>query len=129
MFTCVWPGVVLMEHNSSPIGQSCKFLGDWFLQMVQLLKDVQIEFGSWSFGFSANPTFIAKTFLTVNPVMATVCAGSPLLTISLDVVVSDLLFITNNHPIRFMSFFCVNSCGTHTSIFISYAGKRFLNNI
>lgn len=34
---CVWPSVVLMEHNSSLIDQSWPLLGDGFLQTIRLL--------------------------------------------------------------------------------------------
>lgn len=32
---CVWFDVVLMQHNSSSIGESIPLLGDCFLQAVQ----------------------------------------------------------------------------------------------
>jgi len=59
-YRCVWPCVVLMEHNSFPIGQRWPLLGDCFLQTIQLLT-VQIRIKSlegaahnrW---FPANPT-------------------------------------------------------------------------
>lgn len=36
-YRCAWPGAVLKEHTSSPVGQRWPLLSDCFLQTVQLL--------------------------------------------------------------------------------------------
>ncbi|OAD54714.1 hypothetical protein WN48_06243 [Eufriesea mexicana] len=48
-YRCMWPDLVLMTHNSSPIGQKWPFLGDCFLQTVQLLT-VQVRIENFAIG-------------------------------------------------------------------------------
>lgn len=101
---CVWASVVHMEPNSSPSDQIWSFLGDCFLQLVQWLtvyfriKTLAVGEQLIVHGSLSNPqrnlpdrqSWLGHYFLSV----------IRSLPFSLNIVVSDLLFITSNHPLE-----------------------------
>lgn len=108
-YQCVWSSVVLIEHNSSPIGQIWPFLGDCFLQTIQLLT-VQFRVKR----FAVEEQLIVGDSLPILPntqqnlpghqswlshrfSRLTVIRPRPF---SLDLVVCDSLFIASHQPLQ-----------------------------
>ena len=108
-YRCVRPDVVLMKHNSSPVGQSWALLVDCFLQTVQLLT-VQVRIKSLAVG----EQLMVDDSLPIPPntqqnlpgrqswLSHRLCRLAALRPrpFSLDFVVSDPLFITSYHPLQ-----------------------------
>ena len=143
---CVWPGVVLMEDNSASVDQRWPLLHECCIQAVQLLA-VQARIERLAIG----EQFIVDDSLSIppntqkNPPGRQSRLGQHLGSLTafrphqfaFHVVVSDpfliairfknesilLRFGSDSHATkRAKMFFCVKSCGTHTSRF-------FLNQI
>ena len=102
---CVWPGVVLMEHDSSPIHQCWPLLFDRQLQTVELFTvEDRIE------RLAIREQLIVEYSLPIPPNTQQHLPGRQSWlgrfvgfrprSLSLDVLVSDPLFITSHHPLQ-----------------------------
>ena len=118
---CVWSDVVLMEFNSASVDQRWPLLHECCIQAVQLLAvQVRIERLAIELIVDDSLPILPNTQKNLPGHQSRLGYRLSSLTafrsrpFALHVVVSDPFFIAS---IRAKMFFCVKSCGTHTSSF------------